>query len=124
MAVLLRMRTIRSMKNFGDRLREAAANAGYESDAAAARAAKVEVRAYGHYVKGRIPKDPETLARMCRVFGTTPNHLLGFEAPGYQQEAAAIAETLTPAHRVLWFQYGRAAADRPTPRKPKKRRAA
>lgn len=112
------------MKTFGERLRDAATKAGYDTDASAARAAKVEVRAYGHYVQGRIPKDPETLIRLCRTFGTTPNHLLGFESPDYQQEAAAIAESLAPEHRGLWFQYGRAAAEKPPRGKTRKRRAA
>lgn len=101
------------MRNFGERLREAAERAGYHSDADAARAAKIEIRAYGNYANGRVPKDPEVLNRLCRTFGTTPNTLFGFEKPGYQQEAGAIAERLSVENRGLWFQYGRSVAGKP-----------
>jgi transcriptional regulator with XRE-family HTH domain len=110
------------MRNFGDRLREAAKNAGHLTDADAARAACVEVRAYGNYVKGRIPKDLQTLIRICRTFGTTPNHLLGFDVPDYQQEAAAIAERLMAEDRELWFRLGRRTASKEQPDSPRGRR--
>ena len=110
------------MRDFGDTLRAAAETAGFHGDADAARELRIELRTYGNYANGRIPKDPQLLSRICRAFGTTPNHLLGFEVPGYQQEAAAIAERLTPEIRASWFQMGRAAASKERSDTPKGRR--
>lgn len=104
------------MENFGERLRAAARRAGYPTDAKAAKWLRIEVRTYGNYVNGRVP-DSETLTRICRSLGTSPDYLFGFRAPGYQQEAAAIAEKLEADDRGLWFRFGRSIIEK-MPRQP------
>lgn len=51
------------------------------SDAEVARRSNLAERRYGHYVRGSREPDFQTLLRICRVMGVTPNDLLLNENP-------------------------------------------
>lgn len=62
------------------KLRERARELGLTDAEVARRAGLTEPR-YGHYVAGTRRPDYDTLLRLCGVLGTSPNVLLGFDAP-------------------------------------------
>jgi transcriptional regulator with XRE-family HTH domain len=64
------------MDIFSNRLRERAQQLGI-SNAEAARRCGLDERRYAHYVTGRREPDLDTLVRIARSLGTSPNWLLG-----------------------------------------------
>ena len=62
----------------GEQLRARARELGL-TDAEVARRAGLGARRYGHYVTGQREPDVRTLMLICKVLGTSPNYLLGFE---------------------------------------------
>jgi transcriptional regulator with XRE-family HTH domain len=66
------------MDGVGGRLRSRAVELGL-SDAEVARRAGLTSTRYGHYVTDTREPDLATLVRICRVLGTTPDELLGFD---------------------------------------------
>lgn len=67
------------MRGIGDRLRARARELGL-SDSEVARRLGLSQARYANYVAENREADFETLLRICRVLGVTPNELLGFEA--------------------------------------------
>ena len=63
------------MDAFAKRLRDRARELGL-SDAEVARRAGLAERRYGHYTRGVRQPDFQTLLRICKVLGNTPNDLL------------------------------------------------
>lgn len=72
------------------------------SDAEVARRAGLTEPRYGHYVAGSRRPDYATLVRLCRVLGTSPNVVLGFEAaPDPESPRAALEARLMASARLL-----------------------
>lgn len=67
------------MDDFGERLRACAQEMGL-TDAEVARRLDVSQQRYANYVSGRHRPDYEMLIRICRILGTRPDRLLGFDA--------------------------------------------
>jgi transcriptional regulator with XRE-family HTH domain len=78
------------MRGIGRQLRDRARRLGL-SDAEVARRAGLAERRYGNYVTERREPDLETLGRICRALGTTPDALLGFGAEGDEDTPAEAA---------------------------------
>lgn len=68
------------MRGLGKKMKDLAAQRGY-SDAKVAREAGLPQRTYSNYANDETEPDYATLTRICRVLGTTPNNLLGFDMP-------------------------------------------
>lgn len=66
------------MDDFGNRLRMCAQEIGL-SDTEVARRLGISQQRFANYVAGRHRPDYDTLIRICRVLGTRPDRLLGFE---------------------------------------------
>lgn len=66
------------MNGLAARLRARAKGLGL-ADAEVARRAGLSQARYAHYSSGKREPDYQTLARICRVLGTNPSALLGFE---------------------------------------------
>jgi transcriptional regulator with XRE-family HTH domain len=66
------------MQVLGDQLRRRAKELDL-TDAEVARRAGLSPRRYGNYVTADREPDLQTLVRICRVLGTTPDRLLGFD---------------------------------------------
>ena len=79
------------------RLRERARELGMTDAEVARRAGLTEPR-YGHYVAGTRRPDYATLLRLCQVLGTSPNDLLGFDAPPDAESARLRMEDELPVH--------------------------
>lgn len=99
------------MRHLGSRLRARARELGF-SDREVARRTGLGERRYAFYVKGDREPDFETLIRIAKVLGTTPNFLLGFsEEPnfllGFSEDAPAgpwrtgLMERIRAAAQVL-----------------------
>ncbi|MFC5356539.1 helix-turn-helix domain-containing protein [Azospirillum himalayense] len=83
------------------KLRERARELGLTDAEVARRAGLAEPR-YGHYVAGTRRPDYDTLLRLCRVLGTSPNDLLGFESrPDQTDERSQMESELLVHARVL-----------------------
>lgn len=64
------------MKTFGDRLKIARTEAGYESAQKFAGVLGLEPHTYRKYERGQSEPNYETLTRICELLSVTPNHLL------------------------------------------------
>jgi len=90
------------MKVFGKRLRQRGGELELSS-AEVARRAGLSERRYGHYVTGAREPDLETLLKICKVLGSTPNHLLGIgdeEAGEDKKRVASRARLLSAANAL------------------------
>lgn len=91
------------MRGIGERLRARARELGL-SDSEVARRLGLSQARYANYVAEAREPDFETLVRICRVLGATPNEVLGFEARPDEPEGAkrlrgritAAAEAMDP----------------------------
>jgi Helix-turn-helix. len=79
------------------KLRERARELGLTDAEVARRAGLTEPR-YGHYVAGTRRPDYDTLLRLCRVLGTSPNVLLGFDTPSGEDSARLRMEDELVVH--------------------------
>lgn len=84
------------------KLRERARELGLTDAEVARRAGLAEPR-YGHYVAGTRRPDYDTLLRLCRVLGTSPNVLLGFDdaQPGEDDPRVRMESNLLVHARAL-----------------------
>ncbi len=90
----------------GGRLRARAAELEL-SDAEVARRLGLAQSRYAHYVSGTRAPDYGTLARICRVLATSPDHLLGFTTT----EQAGAPKTRRLRDRVVAATAGMSDAD-------------
>src|SRR5262249_44815219 len=94
------------MQGFGQRLRRRARELGL-SDSEVARRLGLQQSRYAHYVLDTREPDMSTLLRICRLLGTSPNALLGYEAERRSADAAvsdriaAAVEAMPPEGRAL-----------------------
>lgn len=89
------------MEIFAKRLKERAQQLGI-SDREAARQCNLEERRYAHYAGGRREPDLETLVRIAKGLGTTPNWLLGLDGEGKRPtKREVIVERVTMAAEEL-----------------------
>lgn len=89
------------MEIFAKRLKERARQLGI-SDREAARQCGLEERRYAHYAGDRREPDLETLVRIAKGLGTTPNWLLGLDIEGRKPtKRDALVERVTMAAREL-----------------------
>ena len=89
------------MEIFAKRLKERAQQLGI-SDREAARQCGLEERRYAHYAGGRREPDLETVVRIAKGLGTTPNWLLGLDSDGKKPgKRDTMIERLTMAAREL-----------------------
>jgi len=91
------------MRGIGDRLRARARELGL-SDSEVARRLGLSQARYANYVAENREPDFETLLRICRVLGVTPNEVLGFDerdrpegVERLRERIAAAVETMNPA---------------------------
>ncbi len=92
------------MEGFGAVLRQRARDLGL-TDVEVARRAGLEEARYGNYVRDSREPDLETLIKISRVLGTTPNALLGIDddnAIDHRRVQAAV-HALTEDDRELAF---------------------
>ena len=75
-----RLPTNPGMKGLGQRLRERARELGLADATVAARLGLSQQRYY-NYVSDQTEPDFETLLRICRALDTTPDAVLGIDAP-------------------------------------------
>ena len=66
------------MEEYGNRLRERARSLGLK-DIDVARRLGLSQGRYANYVNGNREPDLSTFVKICRVLGTSPNEILGFE---------------------------------------------
>lgn len=89
------------MEIFAKRLKERGQQLGI-SDREAARQCSLEERRYAHYAGGRREPDLETLVRIAKGLGTTPNWLLGLDSEGKRPtKREAMVERITMAAKEL-----------------------
>jgi transcriptional regulator with XRE-family HTH domain len=101
---LFAKRTIRSMAELSESLRERARELGL-SHAEAARRAGLSERRYGNYVSGVREPDLRTLARIAEVLQTTPNDLLGFRTDKTEPDRSILIDRMNQAaHRLTAFE--------------------
>ncbi len=83
------------MDDFGGRLRACVQEIGL-TDTEVARRLGISQQRFANYVAGRHRPDYDTLIRICRVLGTRPDRLLGFE----ETESAADTDDARLYRRV------------------------
>lgn len=88
------------MRGIGDRLRARARELEL-SDSEVARRLGLGQARYANYVAENREPDFETLLRICRVLGTTPNELLGFEARRGTEGLERLQERIATATQAM-----------------------
>ena len=88
------------MRGIGDRLRARARELEL-SDSEVARRLGLSQARYANYVAENREPDFETLLRICRVLGVTPNELLGFEARRETERLERLQERIAAATKVM-----------------------
>lgn len=89
------------MEIFAKRLKERAQQLGI-SDREAARQCGLEERRYAHYAGARREPDLDTLVRIAKGLGTTPNWLLGLDREGKKpNKRDAVLERVSMAASEL-----------------------
>jgi transcriptional regulator with XRE-family HTH domain len=85
------------MLTLSSKLRELTETLGITNVEAAKRCG-LDKRRYGHYVTGRSRPNYETLIKICKNLGTTPNLLLDFTQPTESseiQQLVSICENMS-----------------------------
>lgn len=88
------------MRGIGDRLRSRARELEL-SDSEVARRLGLNQTRYANYVAETREPDFETLLRICRVLGATPNELLGFEARREPEGLERLRERVAAAMQAM-----------------------
>ena len=77
------------MQGVGQRLRERARKLGV-ADATVAERLGLSQQRYFNYTSDQTEPDFEMLLRICRALDTTPNEVLGFDAPHAEADEGAV----------------------------------
>ena len=90
------------MRGIGERLRARARKLGL-SDSEVARRLEVSQTRYANYVAESREPDFETLVRICRILGMTPNEVLAFQPspPGLDEPAVRLRERIAVAAGIM-----------------------